>query len=389
MAGTYIYSDDGHGNVVGLANVLGGELAAQYEYGPFGEVLQASGPLAAENPFRFSTKYQDPTTSLMDFGLRHYDPEVGRWLSRDPHGEEGGLNLYAFVGNDPLNAIDPLGAEGFWPAFISGSAHDATQVAARSVSGTIEGVKLLADIAGFLAADLAGYGQTFAGSSMLFQHIAARPHCYNADNLRRQILGDIAYAELNVVSLGTFGALHAAQTALSSGDYTGLQDYFAGLATGALLSKISQAKSFSLGTASARPERALASMAAADRSIGKNLAAPNFYSVPNRGGGRVWLSKSVVTQEDFEPLVAAGQREGRVTILTGTHGMPGGRLIPERDFFYEDLDTWIFDTRRVKLIDVTKLSPRQLRLVANRDGRVICAWCYSEQSDVIHSALKQ
>jgi hypothetical protein len=38
-----------------------------------------------------------------------YDPELGRWLSRDPIGEDGGINLYGYVGNDPVNGVDPLG----------------------------------------------------------------------------------------------------------------------------------------------------------------------------------------------------------------------------------------------------------------------------------------
>lgn len=40
-----------------------------------------------------------------------YDPELGRWLSRDPIGEDGGTNLYGYVGNDPANMIDPFGLE--------------------------------------------------------------------------------------------------------------------------------------------------------------------------------------------------------------------------------------------------------------------------------------
>jgi uncharacterized protein RhaS with RHS repeats len=40
---------------------------------------------------------------------RVYDPQTGRWLSKDPIEEEGGFNLYAYVGGDPLNYIDPLG----------------------------------------------------------------------------------------------------------------------------------------------------------------------------------------------------------------------------------------------------------------------------------------
>jgi hypothetical protein len=43
------------------------------------------------------------------YGFRYYDPETGRWPSRDPIQEQGGLNLYGFVGNDPVNRWDVLG----------------------------------------------------------------------------------------------------------------------------------------------------------------------------------------------------------------------------------------------------------------------------------------
>lgn len=67
------------------------------------------GSYAETNPFRFSSKYADDTTGLYYYGYRYYSPVVGRWLSRDPIGENGGTNLYAFVGNDGVNGWDYLG----------------------------------------------------------------------------------------------------------------------------------------------------------------------------------------------------------------------------------------------------------------------------------------
>jgi len=74
--------------------------------GPFGEVIRATGPLARANPFRFSTKYQDDETGLLYYGYRYYDPNTGRWLSRDPIEELGCINLYEFTRNSPAGFID-------------------------------------------------------------------------------------------------------------------------------------------------------------------------------------------------------------------------------------------------------------------------------------------
>ena len=50
-------------------------------------------------------------SGVTDYGFRYYDPETGRWPSRDPIEEQGGLNLYGFVGNDPVNEADLLGLD--------------------------------------------------------------------------------------------------------------------------------------------------------------------------------------------------------------------------------------------------------------------------------------
>ena len=116
-AGTYHFAYDANGNVTEVlkknpGSLLAGSLAAHYEYDPFGNTIRSTGTYAAANPFRFSTKYWDPETTLYYYGFRHYDPATGRWPSRDPIGENwwtGEFNVYAFVRNDSLNWADLLG----------------------------------------------------------------------------------------------------------------------------------------------------------------------------------------------------------------------------------------------------------------------------------------
>jgi RHS repeat-associated protein len=104
---------DGNGNVAGLVNAADGAVSANYEYGPFGESVRASGAFAKNNPYRFSTKYQDAETDLLYYGYRYYNPSTGRWINRDPIEEEGGINIGSLVGNSTLNHVDFLGKAGF------------------------------------------------------------------------------------------------------------------------------------------------------------------------------------------------------------------------------------------------------------------------------------
>ncbi len=99
-------SYDANGNILAYVSNTGA-ITAQFEYGPFGEVLRATGyPPSA---FGFSTKYRDSETGLNYYGYRYYSANLGRWLGRDPIGELGGLNLNSLSSNDLINQYDAYG----------------------------------------------------------------------------------------------------------------------------------------------------------------------------------------------------------------------------------------------------------------------------------------
>ncbi len=109
---TLLPTYDGNGNVAALLNAETGStltLEAAYEYDPFGNLLRCENAYAASNSFRFSTKFADAETGLVYYGLRYYSPTLGRFVNKDPIEEKGGLNLYAFVGNNAANRWDMLG----------------------------------------------------------------------------------------------------------------------------------------------------------------------------------------------------------------------------------------------------------------------------------------
>lgn len=102
----YSYLYDGKGNITAITDAAQ-TLAAAYRYDAFGVLMTQTGSL--DQPFAFSTKRYNASTGLNYYGYRFYGPKMGRWLTQDPIGVDGGINLYGFVQNDPVNLIDPEG----------------------------------------------------------------------------------------------------------------------------------------------------------------------------------------------------------------------------------------------------------------------------------------
>ena len=115
---TYSPTYDANGNISEYI-ASDGTIAAHYEYDAFGNTVVEYSPLlkggggntAGGLPFsfRFSTKYWDAENELYYYGYRYLKPKFTRWLNRDPIKERGGLDLYGFVENNPINKFDYLG----------------------------------------------------------------------------------------------------------------------------------------------------------------------------------------------------------------------------------------------------------------------------------------
>jgi RHS repeat-associated protein len=89
-----------------------GAARARYELDPYGRRTKVAGDL--DSDLGYTSMGNHSATSLSLAAFRTYDPERGRWLSEDPAGLVGGVNLNAYVENDPINKVDPLGLWSQW-----------------------------------------------------------------------------------------------------------------------------------------------------------------------------------------------------------------------------------------------------------------------------------
>ena len=101
------YMTDALGSVIALTDE-NGVVKTTYSYDPFGNV-SISGE-ASDNPFQYTGRENDGT-GLYYYRARYYSPELQRFISEDPIGLAGGINLYSYVGNNPVNKKDPLGLD--------------------------------------------------------------------------------------------------------------------------------------------------------------------------------------------------------------------------------------------------------------------------------------
>jgi len=86
-----------------------GHKVQQYDYDAFGNIKCTPFPHWIKQPYTFTGREFDSDTGLYYYRARYYDPKVGRFVTRDPIGFKGGINQYAYAGNNPVNWTDPTG----------------------------------------------------------------------------------------------------------------------------------------------------------------------------------------------------------------------------------------------------------------------------------------
>jgi len=128
VQGSYWVHTDALGSLVAITN-LNGSHTSTYNYSAFGE------PSAVANaiPYQYAGMRLDPETMLYYDHARYYSPKQGRFISPDPISVKGGVNIYAYAGNDPVNNVD-LSGDWYVPGRSPGSSAGA---GSQTVDGTL------------------------------------------------------------------------------------------------------------------------------------------------------------------------------------------------------------------------------------------------------------
>ena len=150
---TYALLTDHLGSLRLVVNTSTGAVVQRMDYDPWGKVINDEHTGFDPLPFGFAGGIYDRDTELVHFGAREYDPAVGRWISKDPIRFAGGdTNIFAYVGGDPINWVDPEGC--------TASAASLLWLGVPVIGPTIL-------VSTYIGAFVVGMGANFAGDTTL------------------------------------------------------------------------------------------------------------------------------------------------------------------------------------------------------------------------------
>jgi RHS repeat-associated protein len=124
------------GSVRDVIDATSGSLVASYDYTPYGAVARSS--VTNGTDYQYAKLFYHTNSGLNLSATRAIDPVTGRWINRDPIRELGGINLYAYVDANTINATDPKGLQ-MAPTVEGGSAIFGGGAATAGEGGVIAG----------------------------------------------------------------------------------------------------------------------------------------------------------------------------------------------------------------------------------------------------------
>jgi RHS repeat-associated protein len=160
-SGSSTFLADALGSTIALADASGA-VQTRYTYDPFGATSQHG--VSTTNTSAYTGRELD-VAGLYYYRARYYDPGIDRFISEDPSGFEGGINLYQYAGDSPLNYVDPLGltitVNGSADPFGIGIAVNGSQVDYQTAINYLSRAPGMAAILHDLDIDLSNYNINF------------------------------------------------------------------------------------------------------------------------------------------------------------------------------------------------------------------------------------
>jgi RHS repeat-associated protein len=354
-----------------------GKLSQAYSYTAFGEPHTwspsgvSAGASAPMSPFLFQGAFYGSEVGLYRMGARTYQPALGRFLSPDPIGSAGGLNLFAFVEGRPLSLEDPDGTSGR-PA--------ATATQNRPSQYTSWTSTLTSDY--FQRLYHEGVNQAFgSGNGILTRGIG----------ITNMIFGSpLAVAESISNVPGAFIGNIIDQNILRSQGQYGLADRLSNIAgekiqlglfsTAAAYGVGSSLLSGASGTAASGGTYLSSGIANADatRGIATSKFGGILSSQANAAGGTLYTSVGGIGKDVVGGAVnnAMISGETNINILSGVHGLPDASRIPELSFYEAD-QAFFGNLPGVSVHDISTWSDEQIINIVNGPGTTIGAFCNS------------
>ncbi len=218
LAGVRNFLTDALGSTLALADSTG-TLQTQYTFEPFGNTSVTG--TATSNSFAYTGRELDPT-GLYFYRARYFNPSLQRFISEDPLGQQGGINVYAYAFNDPVDLTDPFG--------LCGTPWDRVKLGLKGAGQLlVAGGKIVEGVAGIAAAPETGglsLALSYYALGSVFQNLGTA-----AGDIGGAITGNVELAEKfeqgsaafgTVSGLTTYAVTRNLQRAATAGNVEGL-----------------------------------------------------------------------------------------------------------------------------------------------------------------------